>query len=850
MKPTSILRLAWTSGALILAGQANAYDCSNLTLWSEQQVYRQGDITQSQNQAYEAKWYSQNDNPAGHSGPYDVWRSLGACATGSGQTPSVVLTSPNNGAVLGENDSAVFSANANDADGDLAYVEFLVNGQVIATDTSAPFQTTWSAVLGEYDISAIATDLQGLTGSSQSARITVKPGGGNLPPNVSIVAPANGQQFYQGDMVRISITAEDSDGTIAGVEISLNNQLVANLTTSPFEFQFQAEQVGVNQLNVKAIDNQGLVSEANLAIDVLTKVGGGCQGLRAYSAGQNYQTGELVAHNNHKYRCDIAGWCSSNAQWAYEPGTGQYWTDAWSDLGICAIAPTVTFESPSNNGTVLVNAPTTISVSAQDTDGSIATLSLYADNTLLATANQGTLSHSWTPTTLNPVSLNAIAVDNESNQSEQTITVNVTDKPIAVDLLAPTSGSQITLGNSTQLIAQASSFVGQITQVQFYADGVLLNTDATPPYEYSYAPASIGTKTLYATATNDNNDQVSSSGVTVQVIDKPIGKKHKLIGYWHNFVNPAGCPIPLDQMSTAWDIIDIAFAENDRNSNGTVHFTPFEKDIRSNCPPIDPVKFKSDMQALQAQGKVFVLSLGGAEGTITLNTDADEAAFVSSLTGIIQQWGFDGLDIDLESGSNLVHGSQIQARLPRALKQIEQNIGGNMVLTMAPEHPYVHGGMIAYSGIWGAYIPLINELRDTLDLLHVQLYNNGGLPNPYEPGSAPEGSVNMMVAHAKMLIEGFDLADGTRFAPLRDDQVAIGLPSGPQSANSGQAPIGNIINALDCLTKGTGCGTIQPNRAYPNFGGVMTWSINWDKYDGYNFSQPIGDKLTQMNRGN
>lgn len=108
----------------------------------------------------------------------------------------------------------------------------------------------------------------------------------------------------------------------------------------------------------------------------------------------------------------------------------------------------------------------------------------------------------------------------------------------------------------------------------------------------------------------------------------------------------------------------------------------------------------------------------------------------------------------------------------------------------------------------------------------------------------------MMVAHAKMLIEGFDLADGTRFAPLRDDQVAIGLPSGPQSANSGQAPIGNIINALDCLTKGTGCGTIQPSKTYPNFGGVMTWSINWDKYDGYNFSQPIGDKLTQMNQGN
>ncbi|PCK31735.1 Ig-like domain-containing protein [Pseudoalteromonas piscicida] len=850
MKPTSILKLAWTSSLLVTALQAHAYDCSKLANWSEQQVYTKGELIQTQMQAFEAKWYSQNDNPLVNSGPYDVWRKLGTCASGQGQAPSITLTSPKNGAVLGENDSAVLSADANDVDGDLAFVEFLVNDVIVATDNTAPFQATWNAVLGDHVITAVAEDAQGHTTISQPANISVKPSGTNLPPSVSINTPTNGQRFYQNDSVNIEVTAEDPDGTISEVVINVNNQLISALTTPPFRVEWQASQLGVNQLTVKVTDNQGLISEANLTVEVLAKVGGGCQNLRTYNAGESYQGGELVAHNNHKYRCDIAGWCSSNALWAYEPGVGQHWQDAWSDLGVCAIAPTVTFVSPVNNSTVLSNTPTTVSINAQDADGSVSALSLYADNNLLSSVSQNSLDYQWTPTTTAPVLLRAIAVDNESNQSEEVITVNVTDQPLAVDLLAPTSGSQLTLGNSTQLIAQATAFVGQVTQVQFYADGVLLNTDTTPPYEYSYAPASTGTKTLYATATNDSNEQVSSSAVTIQVIDKPIGKKHKLIGYWHNFVNPAGCPIPLDQMSTAWDIIDIAFAENDRNSNGTVHFKPFEKDIRSDCPAIDPVKFKSDMQTLQAQGKVFVLSLGGAEGTITLNTDADEAAFVSSLTDIIKEWGFDGLDIDLESGSNLVHGSQIQARLPRALKKIEQNIGGDMVLTMAPEHPYVHGGMIAYSGIWGAYIPLINELRDTLDLLHVQLYNNGGLPNPYEPGSAPEGSVNMMVAHAKMLIEGFDLADGTRFAPLRDDQVAIGLPSGPQSANSGQAPIGNIINALDCLTKGIDCGTIQPSRTYPNFGGVMTWSINWDKFDGYNFSQPIGDKLTQMNQGN
>ncbi len=332
----------------------------------------------------------------------------------------------------------------------------------------------------------------------------------------------------------------------------------------------------------------------------------------------------------------------------------------------------------------------------------------------------------------------------------------------------------------------------------------------------------------------------------VNVIEKS-SKVHKLVGYWHNFVNPAGCPIPLSEMSDAWDVIDIAFADNDPNSTGTVHFNLFQSDMHSSCPAIDPVKFKQDMRDLQAKGKVFVLSLGGAEGTITLNSDADEQHFISSLTSLINEWGFDGLDIDLESGSGLVHGSQIQARLGGALLQIEKNIGGDMFLSMAPEHPYVQGGMVAYSGIWGAYIPIINQVRSTLDLLHVQLYNNGGLANPYTPSAAPEGSVDMMVASAKMLVEGFTLADGSRFEPLRDDQVAFSLPSGPQSANSGQAPTQNITDALDCVTNTTHCGSVIPSKAYSNFGGVMTWSINWDKYDGFNFSAPIGNKLTQMN---
>ncbi|WP_440055398.1 Ig-like domain-containing protein [Pseudoalteromonas sp. T1lg65] len=838
----------WLPSTLFLSTQALAVDCSTLSSWSSQQVYWKGDLVQSEQQAFEAKWYSLNEKPQQHSDTYDVWLKLGSC--GGNQAPQLTLISPKDGAILKQNDNAVFSAQAVDNDGTISQVEFFLDQQSLAVVSAPPYQTEWQARLGEYTVSAIATDDKGAVSETQSARITVRNSDTNLAPEIEVITPQPNQQFALNDTVTIEVDARDRDGEISTVTMWQANDKIAEFTQPPFRFQWQAKQLGETHFTITATDNQGATSSQQVVIKIVSDSSGGCKDLAQYKAGTNYQNGDLISNQNRKYRCEVAGWCSSAAAWAYEPGVGQHWQDAWSDQGVCAIAPEVNFIAPHNNATVLKGLPTVIQVTATDADGEINQLDVYANQALLGSFNEGNAQFNWTPQQLGLVELSAVATDNEGNDGQTSIIVTVTDQSVVTSITEPSSGTQLSLGSSVLIKAQATALTGAIDKLDLYANGVLIGSDNSAPYEFNYTPASLGNHTLTVVATTDSGETATSDGVTVKVIDRPTAKTHKLIGYWHNFVNPAGCPIPLNQISPAWDIIDIAFAENDRSSNGTVLFHPFEKDIRSSCPPIDPVQFKSDMKALQAQGKVFVLSLGGAEGTITLNTDADEANFVSSLTQLIQEWGFDGLDIDLESGSNLLHGSQIQARLPRALKQIEQNIGGNMVLTMAPEHPYVHGGMIAYSGIWGAYIPLINELRDTLDLLHVQLYNNGGLANPYESGVAPEGSVNMMVAHAKMLIEGFELANGTRFEPLRDDQVAIGLPSGPSSANSGQAPIANIISALDCLTKGTSCGSIKPSSNYPKFGGVMTWSINWDKHDGYNFSKPVGDKLTQMNQSN
>ncbi|WP_087020827.1 Ig-like domain-containing protein [Thaumasiovibrio subtropicus] len=832
--------------ALIFAPPLFAADCSNLAVWDSATAYGGGTEVQHQGDIYKANWWTQGQDPAANSGDWQEWSWVSACDVIGTLPPEITVTSPQAGGQFVEGSTIVLAVDVKDAVHSITEVQFSVNGNRIGSVLSAPYELPWVAVVGNASIEATVFSDSGLS-SSDTVSVTVTAAGGNQPPQVAVTAPSDGAQLTDGTQITFTADASDADGAVDRVEFYLNDVLVGDDTVAPYTLTWPAV-IGNYALYARAIDNElAATTSSVVSFSVKGEVsGGGCAGVPTYVAGQNYAAGDVVQVDNYSYRCDVAGWCSSDAAWAYAPGTGAHWQDAWTEQGICAITPEVSFTSPAPGSVLLAGVPVTVGVDATDGDGSVTGVEFKAGATTIGSAISTPYQVEWQPSTIGNTVLTAIATDNEGNKGESQIQVSVTDQPLVVSLTSPSSGDSIALGKTVALAADAAALTGGVAKVDFLVNGSIVATDTVAPFDGVWTPAAAGSYSVAAQVTDSAGSTALSDAASVSV--RAIsGKRHQLIGYWHNFVNGAGCPMNLSEMSKDWDVIDIAFADNDRNSNGTVHFNLYNGDIYSDCAPIDPVRFKADIKALQAEGKVFVLSLGGAEGTITLNTDSDEANFVSSLTDIIKEWGFDGLDIDLESGSNLVHGSQIQARLPRALKQIEANTGGDMYLTMAPEHPYVQGGMVAYSGIWGAYIPLIDELRGTLDLLHVQLYNNGGLANPYTNGAAPEGSVDMMVASAKMLVEGFEKADGTWFSPLRDDQVAIGLPSGPSSANSGQAPIQNIVDALDCLTLGQKCSSVVPTKLYPNFGGVMTWSINWDQHDGFNFSGPVGQKLTEMN---
>jgi chitinase len=318
---------------------------------------------------------------------------------------------------------------------------------------------------------------------------------------------------------------------------------------------------------------------------------------------------------------------------------------------------------------------------------------------------------------------------------------------------------------------------------------------------------------------------------------------HAVIGYWHNFKNPAGCPVRLVNLPAEWDVINVAFA--DAAPAGDLRFSLYNgyvNGLPDGCPAMDPCQFKQDIASVQAQGKIVNISLGGATGVLDVSTSTHENLFVTRLTDMINEWGFNGFDMDDENNTTV--GSAKVARLASAFVRINANFPGGVFYSLAPEPQYVQGAAVAYGagGIYGAYIKYIDDMRHTLDVLHVQLYNNDltvldteeycGTGSPYTK-SVPHGT-DGMVAMSKMLIEGFPYGSGQTFAPLPASQVAFGIPSTCSSAGALNACESHIVstsevaNAFDCITTGYSCETIGMQQPRPDFRGVMSWSINWN----------------------
>ncbi|MFJ1600559.1 chitinase [Streptomyces sp. NPDC088261] len=365
--------------------------------------------------------------------------------------------------------------------------------------------------------------------------------------------------------------------------------------------------------------------------------------------------------------------------------------------------------------------------------------------------------------------------------------------------------------------------VSNATGYNIYRNGTKVQSSTSP----SATVTGLAASTSYAfqvSATNAAGEGPKSAAVNATTSatggggggggTNPTVPKHALTGYWQNFNNGAAVQ-KLRDVQSQYDIIAVSFAD--------ATATPGQ--ITFNLDPAvgygSAAEFKSDIAAKKAAGKSVILSIGGEKGTISINNAASATAFANSAYALMQEYGFNGVDIDLENGLNSTYMSS-------ALHQLAAKAGPNMVLTMAPQ-------TIDMQSTGGEYFKTALAVKDILTVVNMQYYNSGSMLG-CDGKVYSQGSVDFLTALACIQLEG----------GLAPAQVGIGVPASTRGAGSGYVSPTIVNNALDCLTRGTNCGSFKPSKTYPGLRGAMTWSTNWDATAGNAWSNAVGPKVHSL----
>lgn len=381
----------------------------------------------------------------------------------------------------------------------------------------------------------------------------------------------------------------------------------------------------------------------------------------------------------------------------------------------------------------------------------------------------------------------------------------------------PGAPAGLAVGTTTSSsVALSWNTVSGATGYTVYRDGA----KATTTTGTSATVGGLAADTAYqfsVSATNAAGESVKSATVSGRTAksDTPgpgpstSVPKHAVTGYWQNFNNGAAVQ-KLSDVPAAYDIIAVSFADA-TSTPGAVTFNLDSAGLNG----YTVAQFKADIKAKQAAGKNVIISVGGEKGTVSVNSDASANAFSDSLYALIQEYGFNGVDIDLENGLNSTY-------MTKALRSLSSKAGSGLVITMAPQ-------TIDMQSTSGEYFKTALNIKDILTVVNMQYYNSGSMLG-CDGKVYSQGSVDFLTALACIQLEG----------GLAPSQVGLGVPASTRGAGSGYVAPSVVNAALDCLAKGTNCGSFKPSKTYPDIRGAMTWSTNWDATAGNAWSGAVG----------
>jgi len=355
-------------------------------------------------------------------------------------------------------------------------------------------------------------------------------------------------------------------------------------------------------------------------------------------------------------------------------------------------------------------------------------------------------------------------------------------------------------------------------------------------------------------------------GIVISIISQAQLPKEVLVGYWHNWET-----LRLKDINDSYNVLVLSFLEADKNN-----LQDDNKVSDLEFTPKNSITLKQDITTVKAEGKKVIVSIGGANGSFKLNSISDKNIFVTKIKDFIISYKVDGIDLDLERSVYMCPSVNQTITNPApqwdyiidAVKELQtwfkDKYSKKMILTMAPEVKYTTGGLSPWNDCNGSWLPIIESLRNEIDLLMIQLYNsseNYSLPG-YEAWPANsklynQGTADYIITQVEAAIEGFknqgNKTTGT-YSGLPASKIVIALPASSCSAGSGYIATSTLKAAAKYLLGvGSKPGTYTLSKSYPELRGFMTWSANNDADacgGSYSFAQAFNDVYDNYDNAN
>lgn len=209
--------------------------------------------------------------------------------------PTCEITSPEDGASFKMEDDIVISGNGSIENGKIVKTVLRINDEVVNDVNTVPFDYTLTEPYKKEGKLEIILDVTADNNMVASDTVDIEIAGEIIMPTCKITSPENGANFLQSDEIVISGVGEVESGSITKTVLKINDEVVSDVTTVPFDYTVteQYKKVGNLDIVLEVTSDKNQVATDQITIAVISSEGE-CLDVRDGKTYKTVQIGDQV----------------------------------------------------------------------------------------------------------------------------------------------------------------------------------------------------------------------------------------------------------------------------------------------------------------------------------------------------------------------------------------------------------------------------------------------------------------------------------------------------------------------------------------------------------------------------